>query len=91
LQEQIDRRADYIRTHVMGNFKQAFGRIQKLQSDVDRAHTAVAEKSAEPYNKAMAELDKLRHEQKQTTALDLRWAIFGIYVVSVGVALSYCA
>jgi hypothetical protein len=75
----------------MGNFKQAFGRVEKLQSDVDRAHTAAAEKSAEAYNKAMAELDKLRHEQKQTTAVDLRWAIFGIYVATIGMALSYAA
>ncbi|MCW2560814.1 MAG: hypothetical protein JWP55_4778 [Mycobacterium sp.] len=29
LHEQIGRLADYIRTHVMGNFKQAFGRVEK--------------------------------------------------------------
>jgi hypothetical protein len=38
----------------------------------------------------MAELDKLRHEQKQTTR-ESALAIFGIYVATIGIALSYAA
>jgi hypothetical protein len=91
VQEQIDKMADYIRNHVMGNFRQVFDRLEKLKSDVEQAHTAAADKSAEAYNKAKAELDQLRRELEQRQVLDLRWAIFGIYIATIGVALSYLA
>ncbi len=90
-QEQIDNLAAYIRDHVMGNFKQIFERLDRLKSDVDRAHNAAAEKSAEAYDKAKAELEQLRRELDRTQVLDLRWAIFGIYIATIGVALSYWA
>jgi hypothetical protein len=35
------------------------------------------------------ELSTLRRDLDQTTALDLRRAIFGVYIATVGVALSF--
>jgi hypothetical protein len=52
-----------------------------------RRHTAVHQ----AYSKAKAEIDRLRREPEQTQVLDLRWAIFGIYMIAIGIALSYWA
>jgi hypothetical protein len=90
VQEQIDMLAAYIRDHVMGNFKAVFERLEQLKVKVEKAQTAAVEKSTEAYNKAAAELQQLRRELDQTQVLDLRWAIFGIYIAVIGVALSYC-
>jgi hypothetical protein len=70
------------------------GRISfwtKLKTDVDRAHAAATQQSTEAYSKAKAEIDRLRRELEQTQVLDLRWAIFGIYMIAIGIALSYWA
>lgn len=90
LQEQIDRLADYIRGHIMPNFKQIFGRLDQIKIDIEKAKDEAAAKADEAYRKAKADIDALRNELDQGAALDLRWAIFGLYVATIGVALSYC-
>jgi hypothetical protein len=47
--------------------------------------------ATEAYNQAKAEIDQLRRKLDPSAALDLRWAIFGLYVATTGAALSYLA
>jgi hypothetical protein len=91
LQEQIDHLAQYIREHVLRGVRQAFERLEQLQSRIDRVEEIAAEKAAEAYDKARADIDALRRELDQSAGLDLRWAVFGVYIATIGVALSICA
>jgi hypothetical protein len=75
----------------MGNFKQIFTRLDEIKADIEQANSAATEKTNEAYNQAKAEIDKFRTELDRSQALDLRWAIFGLYIASIGVALSYWA
>jgi hypothetical protein len=91
LQDQIDRLADYIRQHVMGNFRQVFDRLNQIKIDIEQANNAATEKANEAYRKARADIDELRRDLDQSAALDLRWAIFGLYIATIGVALNFWA
>ena len=60
-----------------------------LQIAVEKANSAAVEQSKMAYNKSFDDLQRFGREQDQKQVLDLRWAIFGIYILTIGVALSY--
>ena len=89
IQDQIDGIVEHI-NKVGGDITEIFGHLGGLQAAVVRLDGLAVEKSTEAYQKARAEIDELRRED-QSAALDLRWAIFGVYIATIGVALSFWA
>ncbi|MGB8390720.1 hypothetical protein [Mycobacterium sp.] len=76
---------------MLPDISKAYQLLGQVQADVDRANTAAAQKSTEAYQKAKAEIDQLRQKLVRNQVLDLRYAMFGICMIAIGIALSYCA
>lgn len=74
---------------MLPNISKAYELLGQLQTDVDRANSAAAQKSTEAYQRAKDDIDQLRHELARKQVLDLRYAMFGIYMIAIGIALSY--
>ena len=91
VQEQIDKLAHYIRNHVTEDHGQLLHRLKELQSVVEKAHSAAFEQSKMAYKKSSDDLQQFGREQDQQQVLELRWAIFGIYIMTIGTVLSYWA
>ena len=71
----------------MDNFKQIFPRLDQLKADIEQANNLAAEMATDAYNEVNTDIDQLRRELDQSQALDLRWAIFGLYIATIDVAL----
>jgi hypothetical protein len=89
LQAQIDEVVGYTNNSVTGDIVQILLRLDGLKVATDRVARLATERSTEAYQKARAEVDELRRKLDRSAALDLRWAIFGVYVTTIGVALSF--
>ncbi|OBB47104.1 hypothetical protein A5752_24650 [Mycobacterium sp. 852002-51961_SCH5331710] len=89
IQDQVDLLAAYIRDRVNARTAQLYSRLGALEVEVARAHAAVDERAEEMYQKILKDLGDLRADLDRTQVLDLRTAIFGIYMIAAGVALGY--
>jgi hypothetical protein len=65
------------------------GGLDQIKIDIQKAGEEASSQADEAYSKARAEMDKLRHELDRGASLDLKWAILGLYIATIGVALSY--
>jgi hypothetical protein len=89
LQAQIDDIVGYLNDDLVREAVAVGGRLDELKAETARTAGLADERSAEAYQKAKAQIDELKRELDRSAALDLRWAIFGLYVATIGVALSW--
>ena len=87
LQQQIEGLATYVRTRVNNRTQQLLQRVGALEVAIVDAQDAATETAHENYRRAKRDLARLQRELNQSAALDLRWAIFGIYIATIGLGL----
>jgi hypothetical protein len=89
VQQQVDALAFYIRNTMNTRTQVLLERVGALKVALSDAQDAAAEKAEEIYRRVRVDLEEMRRDMKQSAVLDLRFAIFGLYVATIGVALSF--
>lgn len=65
--------------------------ILVLRTDINSVREHASALAAQTAERLQAQIDDLRRELDTKEVLDLRWAIYGLLITAIGIALSYGA
>lgn len=89
--EQLEQIEAYINTRLPQQFTDFSNRIRELKRALEDARSESQEAVAQAAADARAAIDKLTARLDTTQALDLTWAIVGLFITAGGIILSYGA
>jgi uncharacterized protein YicC (UPF0701 family) len=91
LEDRLAQIEKYINTEVRRQFSGINNEIGRLRSEVENLHNLSETVAKQARADLRAEIDQLAARLDTTQALDLTWAIVGLFVTAGGILLSYWA
>lgn len=88
-QQQVDLLADYIRNTANPRMQRADQKLHVLEQDVAKAHDHADAKAEQTYQRLLHHHADLQRQVNRVQVLDVRVAMFGLYIAIVGMALGY--
>jgi hypothetical protein len=88
LGKQVEQLVEFV-NRVAAQVSAVRDEIQRLDSRIDQTSADAAQATADTLAHLKGQIDELSARLDRAQVLDLRWAILGLFIMVVGIALSY--
>lgn len=88
LEQQVVQIADYA-SNLQQEFLKLRGEIHRLDGRIDQTHVGISDVAEKTLGRLQDEIEALSKRLDWAQVLDLRWAILGLGITVIGIALGY--
>jgi hypothetical protein len=88
-EENLERLAQFVNNLSGKTIPQIERHIVNLRSDINKTRTHASDLASQTVAHFQERIDSLQQELDNKQVLDLRWAIYGLLITVIGIALSY--